>query len=297
MSGYTLVGFALLIVAGVFFLFLKDKWEARVEQRVLERERIRCDQEKKARNQDPDYLACLQQEKECLEERLKREQADQEYIDYLRQENDRLEQRLEEEKTNVEKLKQEKMDAMQNYLHVFKLYQDLQKTNKILSSTLMNSDGSFSLTIQSPEGNESVSIKTPSAFYYDDPTLPPLTKAMSAFVAFRKLTEQARVDSVNGEVLPKVEALIRQEEKTRASIEKAGMTPMQTVMTIVENVTARLLCTGKYHMAHGELSIYGQDIFRLFVFTLDQMLQRGYITAEELDNQKKSMIREIKRLG
>ena len=101
-------------------------------------------------------------------------------------------------------------------------------------------------------------------------------------------------DAIKGEVR---DVLVKESEKTVASINKDGLSPRVLVLLIMTNVLDPKLSFGENHVYRGSLSMLGQGLLNLWSYATDQLLEEGFFDQHEAEDQKKYINDQIKKVG
>ena len=96
---------------------------------------------------------------------------------------------------------------------------------------------------------------------------------------------------------PAVLTLIEDAPKTVYSLRVDRMEPDQLALLLIANVVGAHLMSGKYHIDRGALGMVGSDMLAFWRSTQTTMLERGYATQIEVEEDNLWIRDQIKAVG
>jgi len=96
---------------------------------------------------------------------------------------------------------------------------------------------------------------------------------------------------------PAVLALAKNAEKTVYTIRIDGMKPERLALLLTTNVIGQHLGSGWHHTYRGVLGIVGRDMLSVWHSAQRRMLDRGYISDEEMTEDNQWVQEQIKAAG
>ena len=73
--------------------------------------------------------------------------------------------------------------------------------------------------------------------------------------------------------------------------------PDELALSIIYNKMIECLCSGQYHTYRGMLSGTGNEMLAIWGMTSAALVQRGFVKKEDVDNQRKDLMEEIRSMG
>lgn len=94
-----------------------------------------------------------------------------------------------------------------------------------------------------------------------------------------------------------VVTLARNADKTIYSIRIDRMKPDQLALLLITNVIGRHLGSGDHHTYRGVLNMVGQDMLKVWHSTQKAMLNKGYVSEQEVNEDNQWIREQIKNAG
>lgn len=91
--------------------------------------------------------------------------------------------------------------------------------------------------------------------------------------------------------------LARDADRTVYSIRIDRMKPDQLALLLITNVLGRHIGSGSYHTYRGVLSMVGQDMLKVWHSAQTTILDRGYASQQEVNEDNQWMQEQIKNAG
>jgi len=98
-------------------------------------------------------------------------------------------------------------------------------------------------------------------------------------------------------VRDRAEQYLRENQKELQESFNSGNSTEKIAYLLLSNITQQEVLSSKYHVYRGLLNSTGQELVRLFGYSLDALVRIGALTAEECAKQKRELVEEIKRWG
>lgn len=111
--------------------------------------------------------------------------------------------------------------------------------------------------------------------------------------AFLKQTAGSCPGVIEQEVL----ALVRDADRTVYSVRIDHMKPDHLALLLVTNVLGRHIGSGSHHTYRGVLNMVGQDLLKVWHSAQKALLDRGYVTEHEVNEDNQWIRDQIKNAG
>jgi hypothetical protein len=106
-----------------------------------------------------------------------------------------------------------------------------------------------------------------------------------------------RGDLALGEIAEKVRRDLRDEARTKHSIEVEKLAPRDVVWIVITNAIAETLPLGNYHTYRGMLNFMGTQLYALWGEALSQLEKSGANTPEKTKEERSWMNEQIRNAG
>jgi len=106
-----------------------------------------------------------------------------------------------------------------------------------------------------------------------------------------------KAESCRSIVEPEVIALAKDAEKTVYSVRIDRMKPDHLALLLITNVLGKHIGSGSHHIYRGVLSMVGKDMLKVWHSAQNAMLERGYSSEQEVNEDNQWIQEQIEGVG
>lgn len=124
------------------------------------------------------------------------------------------------------------------------------------------------------------------------------SRCIFALEEIRIRAEENNITGVNDSVFPEVKRILYVRHKDVArKIGVENYTPDELALELLKNLVDSMITSGNHHTYRGLLSMSGNRLLQLYEFITSELVRLRYMTQEEMERDKLSLLEDIKRVG